>query len=356
MPPSSLLNDKSPSRVMLENGQVFLGYSPSWQKGIFAGEVVFTTGMTGYPETLTDPSYAGQLLVFTYPLIGNYGIPSLERWESTKIQASGVIINEACHYWSHHTGMHSFMEWLKIQNIPLIFGVDTRALTKTLRKEGTMRGAITSEDPFSLSFSTDPQEHLVSKVSPLQKTQYRYGEKIVIAVDCGMKENMIRSLSKFNITIFRVPHNYDYTRDEYDGIFLSNGPGDPSLCSETLVILKKSLQQKKPIFGVCLGVQLMALASGAKTYKLKYGHRGHNQPCIDLESKRCYITSQNHGFAIDQHSLSHDWKVTFKNLNDHSVEGISHNSKPFFGVQFHPEASPGPKDTLWLFEKFYQML
>jgi len=347
-------SNSHPYRLILNDGTIFTGFSPLCQTGTFFGEVVFTTGMTGYPETLTDPSYAGQIVVFSYPLIGNYGIPAAEHWESSKIHAKGVVINEACHEWSHHTGTHSFLQWLKEQNIPVIMGVDTRALTKLLRESGTMQGAIT--DKKKVLFPENKALHLVAEVSPQTTKTYGQGKKRVIAIDCGLKENIMRSLMRFPISVKRVPHDYDFTNEEYDGIFISNGPGDPTQCVETVAHLRKAFAHSKPTFGICLGTQLMALAAGAKTYKLTYGHRGQNQPVIDIKSKRCYITSQNHGYAIDPNSLPKGWKVTFKNLNDDSVEGIAHESQPFFSVQFHPEANPGPTDTLWMFEKFYQML
>jgi carbamoyl-phosphate synthase small subunit len=352
------LEKYNPACLVLENGMKFPGFSPAWQQGThFLGEVVFNTGMTGYPESLTDPSYAGQILTFTYPLIGNYGIPAENHWESSRIFAKGLIVNHASHHWSHHLGERSLQDWLKSQNVPLMTHVDTRELTKVLRNSGTMLGAMTTESHARIDFQKYPaRTHWVHEVSVSAKKQYGKGTKKIIAVDCGMKENILRSLLKWPLNIERVPHHYDYTRDEYDGIFISNGPGDPTDCTETISILQKALQREKPIFGICLGAQLMALAAGAKTYKLPFGHRGQNQPCIHLESKHCYITSQNHGYAIDETSISGDWRVTFKNLNDHSVEGIEHKTKPFFAVQFHPEASPGPTDTTWLFEKFYKNL
>lgn len=344
------------SQLILENGAIFTGRSPSWQHGTFYGESVFTTGMTGYPETLTDPSYAGQIITFTFPLIGNYGIPIPDHWESAKIHAHGIVLSQLCHNWNHHSGKHSLEHWCKEQNVPLITGVDTRALTKMLRNKGTMLGAITTESKKRFQFANGSTDHLVSRVSCKEKTAYSNGKKVIIAVDCGIKENIIRSLLKFPITVVKVPFDYDYSHDQYDGIFLSNGPGDPVQCTRTIEILQKALQKKKPIFGICLGTQLMALAAGAKTYKLPFGHRSQNQPCLDIETNKCYITSQNHGYAIDERSLPKDWKVTFRNLNDGSVEGIKHTSSPHFSVQFHPEATPGPTDTLWLFEKFYQSL
>lgn len=342
--------------LILENGTRFHGMAPSWQQQPFFGEVVFTTGMTGYPESLTDPSYAGQILTFTFPLIGNWGVPDKQHWESTKIHAKGVVVSHACTHWSHHTGLMSLTEWLKCQNVPLITSIDTRELTKTLRQKGTMAGAIVNAQIQAPKFPSHENTHWVSHVSIKNHQSYNSGKKTIIAVDCGMKENIIRSLQCLNATIKRVPHDYDYTHEPYDGIFLSNGPGDPTTCVKTIDILKKAIAIEKPIFGICLGAQLLALAAGGSTYKLPFGHRGQNQPCIDLETKRCYITSQNHGYAVAAESLPSNWIVSFKNLNDGSVEGIRHKTKPYFAVQFHPEASPGPTDTLWLFNKFYEYL
>jgi carbamoyl-phosphate synthase small subunit len=343
------------SRLVLKDGTQFSGKSPEWQTETYSGEVVFSTGMTGYVESLTDPSFAGQILTFTYPLIGNYGVPSQEEWESAKIAVAGVILSESCLNWSHHAGLHSLADWLQSQGVPLICGVDTRALTKRLRSAGSTLGAITTEEGPVKSFYDPNEVHLVAQVSPhLVKVYPTNGaKKRVIAVDCGMKENILRLLRKLPIEVVHVPHNYDYTNDEYDAVFLSNGPGDPAMAVETIEVLKKAMAQEKKVFGICLGTQLLALAAGAKTYKLPFGHRGHNQPCIERKSGRCFITSQNHGYAIDEESLPEGWEVTFHNLNDGSVEGIAHKSLPFRAVQFHPEASPGPTDTQWLFEEFY---
>lgn len=342
--------------LILENGEVFEGTAPDWQKGTtFQGEVVFTTGMCGYNESLTDPSFSKQILVFTYPLLGNYGIADSKTWESQKIHVAGVIVNESCENWSHHEGLKSLKEWLEKERIPLLTNVDTRALTKLLRIKGSTLGLI-SDQARGDSFSDPNAAHLVAEVSPTEKKTYGSGKKRVIAVDCGMKESMMRHLMSFPIEIVRVPYNYDYSEEEFDGVFLSNGPGDPSRCAETIAILQRAMKKEKPIFGVCLGSQMMALAAGAKTYKLRFGHRGQNQPCMDLETKKCYITSQNHGYAVDEGSLPPEWKVTFRNLNDGSVEGISHKTLPFCTVQFHPEACPGPTDTRWFFEKFYACL
>lgn len=346
------------SRLVLSDGTQFLGKSPAWQKGSYFGEVVFSTGMTGYVESLTDPSFAGQILTFTYPLIGNYGVPPQEEWESSKISVAGVILSEACESWSHHAGLQSLAQWLQSQGIPLIIGIDTRALTKRLRSAGVMLGAISmNSDPID-QFVDPNATDLVAQVSPSEPRRYpREGAKQrVIAVDCGMKENILRLLRELPIEVVHVPYNYDYTHEPYDALFLSNGPGDPAMAKETIAILQKAMAQRKKIFGICLGTQLLALAAGAKTYKLPFGHRGHNQPCIERKSGRCFITSQNHGYAIDEKSLPEGWEVTFHNLNDGSVEGIAHKSLPFRAVQFHPEASPGPTDTQWLFDDFYKWM
>lgn len=345
-----------PSKLFLSTGEMFTGLSPSWQQDCFFGEAVFATGMTGYVESLTDPSYAGQILTFTYPLIGNYGVPDRGHWESDKIQAAGVVTGSVSENPSHWDSEYSFLDWLERYKIPLITDVDTREVTKRLRKSGVALAAITTGEKRPRKFADPNQEHLVSRVSLPAKKIVSKGKKRVIAVDCGMKGNILRSLAAFDVHILQVPYNYDYSKEEFDGLFLSNGPGDPEMCVETIEILRKALRQKKPVFGICLGAQILSLAIGAKTYKLKFGHRGQNHPCMDLERKTCILTSQNHGFAIDEKTLPRDWKVTFRSLNDQSVEGIAHRVLPFFAVQFHPEAHPGPTDAMYLFEKFYKML
>jgi carbamoyl-phosphate synthase small subunit len=313
--------------------------------------VVFTTGMTGYPETLTDPSFAGQIIVFTYPLIGNYGVPDPSKWESKKIWAKGVILGSLTDGCNHHEEVDSLLNWLSSQNVGWLSGVDTRALTRHLRSRGTVGGTLGPK-----LLPTPSLKTIVSEVST--KTPYTVTsgprKKKIIAVDCGIKENLLRSLEHEGIEVVKVPYNYDYTQETFDGLFLSNGPGDPEDCTETIAILKKALMLKKPIFGVCLGTQLMALATGAKTYKLPFGHRGQNQPVKELLSQKCYITSQNHGYAIDKESLPENWEIRFENLNDGSVEGIAHKTLPYSSVQFHPEANPGPHDTLWLFQEFIE--
>lgn len=346
----------APAYLMLESGESFAGQSPFHQDQPCFGEVVFSTGMTGYVESLTDPSYAGQILVFTYPLIGNYGVSAPASWESPAVHVKGVVMSELAAHYSSHSAQSSLKDWLTSQQIPYITGVDTRALTTRLRKSGVIPGAISRQQANKLPFEAFEKIHWVKEVSIKEPQYYGSGEKTIIAVDCGMKENILRCLTSFPIKVKRVPYNYDFTNEPYDGVFISNGPGDPIHCGETIAILKKALAKQKPVFGICLGTQLMALAIGAKTYKLPFGHRSQNQPCLDVDTNRCFLTSQNHSYAVDEKTLPPDWKVTFRNLNDQSVEGIQHKQLPFFSVQFHPEAAPGPMDTQWLFKKFYDLI
>ena len=342
-----------PAYLYLVDGTSFKGCVPAWQTQVRDGEVVFNTGMTGYVESLTDPSYCNQILVFTYPLIGNYGVISKQLWESEKIYAAGVVVSEACSEWSHKASYQSLLEWLKEQDVPIICDIDTRSLTKHLRTEGTMLGSISAHKNVGQKTFIAQIPRVTIQEPVLYNQQY---DKPVIVVDCGIKNGILQSLQDLPITIKRVPYNYDYTSEKYSGVLISNGPGDPTDYPETIAITKKAMATGKPIFGICLGSQIMGLAAGAKTYKLRYGHRGHNQPCLATDGERCYITSQNHGYAIDERSLPKDWAVIFRNLNDDSIEGIEHKHKPFFSVQFHPEARPGPTDTAWLFKKFYQSL
>lgn len=342
--------------LKLANGRVFEGLAPSWQTNASYGEVVFNTGMTGYEETLTDPSYSGQILSFTFPILGNYGVSTGKRWESDKIHAKGVICETVFTTPAHYSCHQPFLAWLEEQQVPLICGVDTRELTKVIREYGVLSGVITCDEDLVADFSDSMAVNWVEKVSPVEPQIIGNGKYKVIVVDCGAKENIIRCLEQFDVTLKRVPFDYDYSDEEYDGVMLSNGPGDPKQCTKSVEVLTKALQRDKPIFGICLGSQLMALAIGANTYKLKYGHRGHNQPCIDLQRDRCYLTSQNHSYAVDDSTLPAGWEVTFRHLNDNTVAGIAHNSGLYSAVQFHPEASSGPQDTFYLFEQFYQQI
>ena len=345
-----------PAYLLLKSGERFAGFSPLAAVDTPTGEVIFNTGMVGYVEALTDPSYAGQLLCLTYPLIGNYGVSHPSSWESSKIQVRGLIVSELAPFHSNYSAQSSLLAWLTEQAVPYIAGVDTRALTHRLRAHGVISGVITRKSCDAADFVDFDRVDWVQQVTITEPREYGSGNKKIILVDCGVKENILRCLLQFPAVIKRVPYDYDYSQEDYDGVLVSNGPGDPVLCHQTIAILKTVLARQKPCFGICLGTQLMALAAGAKTYKLVFGHRSQNQPCLHLASQRCYLTSQNHGYAVDERSLPSDWNVLFRNLNDHSVAGIEHKEYPFFSVQFHPEAAPGPLDTLWLFERFYKTL
>ena len=327
-----------------------------------SGEVVFNTGMVGYPESITDPSYRGQILVLTYPLIGNYGIPDnkkqnnlLKFFESEKIQVEALIISDYSDTYSHWNAKKSLSDWMKEHNIPGLFNVDTRELTKKLRNKGTMIGKIVYNKK-NIAFEDSNKRHLVSEVSIKKPITYNPGKKKIILVDCGVKNNIIRAFIRRNFTIKRVPWDYNFLNEKADGIVISNGPGDPKKCSKTIEYVKSAMSKNIPILGICLGSQILALATGADTYKLKFGHRSQNQPCIDSGTKRCYITTQNHGYAVDSSTLTEDWREWFYNNNDGTNEGIIHISKPFFGTQFHPEASPGPDDTEFLFDMFIRSM
>jgi len=347
--------------IELQDGTVFHGHSFGSPKSA-AGEVIFNTAMTGYPESITDPSYKGQLLVLTYPLIGNYGVPDNVRennlsrfYESEQIQVSGLIISDYSSEHHHWNARKSLSDWLCEHEIPGIFGIDTRALTKLLREKGSMLGRIICNNDM-VGFYDPNEENLVKQVSVQEKIIYGNGRFRIMLVDCGVKNNIIRHLLKRDTTVIRVPWDYDFPAEDFDGLFLTNGPGDPKKCQITIQNIRKMFDQERPIFGICLGNQLMALASGADTYKLKYGHRSHNQPVRLKDSTQCFITSQNHGFAVDERSLRGDWEPLFTNINDGTNEGLKHRSKPFFSVQFHPEASSGPTDTDFLFDEFIGLI
>lgn len=349
------------AKILLENGMEFVGKSFGFPKST-AGEVVFNTAMTGYPESLTDPSYKGQILVSTYPLIGNYGVPNHlyenglpTTFESDCIQIAALVVSDYSFEHSHWNAEKSLAQWLEENQIPGIYGIDTRELTKVLRESGCMLGKIVINDE-GVAWYDPNKDNLVDQVSIKEKQVYGTGKNKIMLVDCGVKANIIRSLLKYDTTVIRVPWNYDFTHEDYDGLFISNGPGDPSLCEETIAHIKTAINDDKPIFGICLGSQLLGIASGATTYKLKYGHRSHNQPVQEFGTNKCYITSQNHGFAVDHSKLTNDWEPYFLNLNDGTCEGIRHKSKPIFATQFHPEANGGPTDTRFLFEKFINIV
>jgi carbamoyl-phosphate synthase small subunit len=350
------MNNK-PISLSLEDGSKFEGKSFGYE-GSIAGEVVFNTAMTGYPESLTDPSYKGQILVLTYPIIGNYGVPNEDTennlfrfFESNKLHISALVISDYSAEYSHWNAQKSLGEWLKENNTPGIYGVDTRHITKLLREKGSMLGKVVfaGNEPEHYDPNT---ENLVAQVSIDKKEVYGKGKYKILLIDCGVKYNIIRYLLERDTTVIRVPWDYDISSEDYDGLFISNGPGDPKQCAATIETLSNSFGSDKPVFGICLGNQLMALAAGADTYKLKYGHRSHNQPVLQVGTDKAYITSQNHGFAIDNNTLPDGWKPLFINLNDDTNEGMKHDTKPFFSTQFHPEASGGPTDTAFLFDLF----
>ncbi len=353
------------AKLVLADGTVFDGYSFGAPKSS-SGEVVFATGMVGYDLSLTDPSYAGQILTFTYPLIGNWGVPPKEVWESGKIQVSGLVISDLTTYPSHWQSQKTLDAWLKEEGICGIYGIDTRALTQKLREHGVMLGKIVIDNKDVKI--TDPNLiNLVVRVSPSKVTLHESRSKIqnskfriqnsrvsIGLLNCGAKENIKRCLLERGATVYDLPWNFDPFEKNLpiDGLVISNGPGDPKMAKESIAIIKKALAKKIPTFGICLGNQLLALAAGGNTYKLKFGHRAQNQPTIQVGTKRCFITTQNHGFAVDEKKLPKDFKRWFYNANDNTNEGIIHEKLPFFSVQFHPEASPGPKDTEWLFDYY----
>eukprot|EP01065_Artemidia_motanka_P027111 TRINITY_DN32344_c0_g1_i1.p1 TRINITY_DN32344_c0_g1~~TRINITY_DN32344_c0_g1_i1.p1 ORF type:complete len:1512 (+),score=611.50 TRINITY_DN32344_c0_g1_i1:96-4631(+) len=361
------------AKLILQDGTEIVGRSFGAEQSV-AGEVVFNTGMVGYPESLSDPSYRGQILVITYPLVGNYGVPPRDKvdhlglpefFESSAVQVSAVVISDYSYFHSHYSSMSNLADWLKENNVPGIYNVDTRALTKRLRTNGSMLGklVIGSDDAAKLQFADPNKRNLAAEASRKEPEIYHPadgpGRYKVVAVDCGMKNNIIRYLvNHMKCTVKAVPWNHDLASEECDGFFLSNGPGDPTVVEETVQNVRKLLQREPPvpIFGICLGNQILARAAGAKTFKMKFGNRGMNQPVIDTRTTRCYITPQNHGFAVDEDTLPQEWCPLFYNANDMTNEGIIHRFKPFFSAQFHPEHMGGPSDTAWLFDMFLERI
>lgn len=379
--------------LILQDGTKFTGESFGANVDS-TGEVVFSTGMTGYPESLTDPSFRGQILVSTYPLIGNYGVPSMElnewgfskNFESEEIHIRGLVVTQVSEGYSHHNATSSLQNWLEHFGVPGITGIDTRALTKKLREKGVMLGKIVQDETKwkmengKLEIDDPNKRNLVAEVSIENPVIYEPKEidknyqlsiinspLTILAYDCGMKRNIIRSFLRRGVTVVRVPWDYDFASysGKIDGVFISNGPGDPKSCTKTIEQIKKAIDTNIPTFGICLGNQLLALAIGGNTFKLPYGHRGMNQPCVEVctdgsvcdpRKQKCIITSQNHGFAVDEKSLPKGWDVWFRNANDGTVEGIRHESGRFFSVQFHPEATPGPEDASYLFGEFIKTM
>ncbi len=364
--------------LVLEDGSYFVGRGFGAAKKV-SGEIVFSTSMVGYPETLTDPSYNGQILTLTYPLVGNYGVPPYKAeegiqlsFESESIKTDGLIVHELCMEPSHWASTRTLAEWLEEENIAGIYGIDTRKLTKKLRVKGVMLGVLqTCEEGEEPKIETllkeakkvsDPNlRDLVKEVTVKEPLFYgSHGNKTVVIIDCGVKHGILMSLVKRGLKVIRVP--YDFSAKEIleygpSGVLISNGPGDPKKCTTTIGCIHELFMEGVPTMGICFGNQILALALGGNTYKLKYGHRSQNQPALDLGTNRCYITAQNHGFAVDADSLRDTGlELWFINANDKTVEGIRHASKPFFAVQFHPEANPGPYDTGFLFDQFVRLM
>ena len=372
----------------IHGGPVFQGKSFGAKMNI-SGESVFTTSLVGYPESLTDPSYRGQvsniikeqsrplvdvrqILVFTQPLIGNYGVPSsaardqfglLKYFESPYLQAAGVIVADVAEQYSHWTAVESLGEWCAREGVPAVSGVDTRAIVTFLREQGSSLARITVGEEYDADEDeayVDPEGinlvHRVSTKAPFH-TNSPNGDVHVAVIDCGVKENILRSLVSRGASVTCFPYNTNIAKlaHHFDGVFISNGPGDPTHCQETVYHLRQLMDSSQiPIMGICLGHQLLALAAGAKTIKLKYGNRAHNIPALDLTTGRCHITSQNHGYAVDASTLPPDFKEYFVNLNDSSNEGMIHKSRPIFSTQFHPEAKGGPLDSAFLFEAYLE--
>jgi len=369
--------------LYLQDGSLFLGQFFGYPEET-QGEVVFSTGMTGYPQSLTDPSYEGQILVLTYPLIGNYGIPNpiylkkiLQNLESPLIHVRGLIVSSNINEKSHWQAKKTLSQWLSENKIPALEGIDTRALTQKIREKGEMVGKIAKLPDLAEAQPTAGKTHLpaggsksqlktknffnpnainlVENVSCKEPIIYKNGRKKILLIDCGVKHSIIKSLFNLKCTIIRIPWNMGllgFSLDQINGVVISNGPGDPKKLVETIKLIKEILKQKIPILGICLGSQLLCLAAGGDTYKLKYGHRSANQPVRLCRAQKAYITSQNHSYAVKMNSLGSSWQEWFVNLNDGTNEGIRHKRLPFMSVQFHPEGNPGPKDTKWIFEEF----
>lgn len=340
--------------LILSDGTKFSGNSFGYQTPQ-AGEVVFSTGMVGYPESLTDPSYKGQILILTYPLIGNYGVPQQSLWESDNIQVSGLIVSNYNDTPSHFESRQSLSQWLINEKIPAIEIKDTRLLAQKIRTHGTMLGKIEFGD--KIQFYDPSKENLIKLVSTKKVTRHQFFPKkpTVVLIDCGSKKNILRCLLKRKINVIVVPWDFNplgenFENEKFDAILISNGPGDPKSAPETIATIKDAITKKIPILGICMGNQLLALAAGGSTYKLKFGHRSQNQPCLETGTKRCYITTQNHGYAVGR--IPSGFEPWFVNANDLTNEGIRHKKLPIMSVQFHPEACPGPTDAEWIFDYF----
>ena len=340
-------------RLILDDGQVFAGRSFGAARDV-AGEVVFNTGMTGYVQALTDPSYRGQILVLTYPLQGNYGVPR-DGFESGRIQVQGLVVQRHTTTPSHHATTQSLAQWLVAEGIPAVHAVDTRSITRHLRAHGTVRGRLALGDG---ECATVDMATVAESVVGRELAHYSGGDPRILVIDTGVKESIIRALQRRGATVIRAPFvmPWETLLDDIDGVVLGNGPGDPACLGSLVERLRTVLARRIPTLGICLGHQLLALAAGARTYKLPFGHRSQNQPVQHVLTKRAFITSQNHGYAVDESSIPDGWEITFRNLNDTTNEGIAHRTEPFSSVQFHPEGAPGPRDTEFVFDDFIRLL
>ncbi|MEK7376362.1 MAG: glutamine-hydrolyzing carbamoyl-phosphate synthase small subunit [Candidatus Margulisiibacteriota bacterium] len=340
------------ARLILKDGTIYEGESFGAPVST-AGEVVFATGMTGYPESLTDPSYKGQIVTFTYPLIGNYGVPDPSHWESSRIMVSGLIVSNYIDTPSHFQSKRTLAQWFKDENLPLVEIKDTRLITQKIRSSGTILGKIIIEK--DIDFYNPNIHNLIDQVSTKEIHTFPSPGKTTVLIDCGAKRNIQKNLSRRGVDVIVVPWNTDIFEDKFprfDALVISNGPGDPKMAATTIATVKKALDNKIPTLGICLGHQILSLAAGGDTRKLKYGHRSQNQPCIIEGTDRCIITTQNHGFEVSK--IPPGFKPWFTNANDNSNEGIKHEKLPFMSTQFHPEANPGPKDAEWIFDYFLE--
>ena len=364
-------------KLILDDGTVFTGNGFGYSTTVF-GEIVFNTGMVGYTETLTDPSYSGQILTLTYPLIGNYGVPDPSSidddgiskfFESDKIQARGLVIHELSKVGSHWNLYLTLDEWLYNEKIPGISGIDTRALTKKLRSSGVMMAALAvseneiDENKIKNELSAAPNyntEKFMSTVSTTSEQVYGNEKDSVVVIDTGVKNAILRNIRSIGYKVIKVPWNTPFEKIlsyKPKGVVISNGPGDPQNCPETISTAKSLIEKNIPTLGICLGAQIIGLAGGADTYKLKYGHRGQNKPCVNLENQQVYVTSQNHGYCISPDSLKNsEFNLWFANTDDKTIEGIKHKKQKCIAVQFHPEASPGPYDCKFVFEELKHLM